>query len=176
MPEKPTEENSSSNKNELELEKLILELDKSKKNSTSKARKIKQDPTAALGGEEVNKRNEKYTDLLGKFANNYENTKKQTLWQKAWFFWIILIFFLGTLTSGIVLLFLALFNDNSSSIAVVIGASVEIFGSFIAIPLIIAKNLFPEKFDNDVIEIVKLLVKNDKDIRETIADYIKNKK
>lgn len=162
-------DNSYEDKNTAaEIESLIDDhVSSNSENKVSGVREIKKDPVRVIGEEGAEERDKLYTKLLERFSDNYHTTKKQTKTHKGWFLGIILTLLILLLAGGVTLLFFCLFYDTRSSIAVVIGASVEIFGSFIAIPTIIAKHLFPEKIDNDVIEIVKLLVENDKDIRNT---------
>lgn len=136
---------------------------------------IIKDPMDVIGAVGARVRDRLYTELLKRFSDNYAETKTQTRWQKTTFFIVILILLAGLLVSGIVLLFLSLNNCSACNIAIVIGASVDIIGSFIAIPTVIAKHLFPEKIDNDVIKVVKLLVENDKNVRE-ITEQHNNKK
>ena len=155
----PKEDTENERKAEQELENLIK--------SKPASRKIKRDPVEIIGEKGARDRDKIYTALLTKFSNHYDDTKKQAKNQKTIFFIVILFLLSGLLISGILLLYLALFNCSVNNIAVVIGASVDIFGSFIAIPTIIAKHLFPEKIDNDVIKVVQLLVENDKNVRET---------
>lgn len=126
---------------------------------------IHSDPVPVIGELGAIERDKKYTELLSRFSDNYNTSKKQMKNQKTAFFVVVLVFLGILLVSGIVLLFIALFSNSVNGIAIVIGASVDIFGTFIAIPTIMAKHLFPEKIDNDVIQVVKLLVENDKDIR-----------
>lgn len=134
---------------------------------------IISDPVDVIGKQGAIDRDKLYTNLLKRFSDNYEVTKEQTKRQKTAFFVVILVLLTGLLVSGIVLLFLALNNCSPCNIAIVVGASVDIISSFIAIPTIIAKHLFPEKIDNDVIKIVQLLVENDKDVRETVERHNK---
>lgn len=140
------------------------------------SKNIEEDPMGVIGADGARKRDKLYTKLLARFSDNYDETKKQTKWQKTTFFIVILVLLTGLLVSGIVLLYLALNNCSPCNIAIVIGASVDIIGSFIAIPTIIARHLFPEKIDNDVIKVVKLLVENDKNVREINERHIKNGK
>lgn len=125
-----------------------------------------EEEASVIGEEGAIARDKLYTELLTKFSDNYDLTKKQSKTQKTVFFSVVLVFLGILLITGIVILFIALFNCSICNVAVVIGASVDILGAFIAIPTIIAKHLFPEKIDNDVIEVVKQLVRNDKHIRE----------
>lgn len=129
----------------------------------NQARKVDDGVIGAKGAEE---RDNLYTELLTHFSENYVASKEQSTKQKTAYFIVTLIFLGILLGSGIAILFIAMFNYSIYNIAVVIGASLDILGTFIAIPTIIAKNLFPEKIDNDVIEVVKLLVENDKNVRE----------
>lgn len=128
-----------------------------------------------IGEEGARERDKLYTKLLERFSDNYEETKKQTKWQKTTFFIVILVLLSGLVVSGVVLLFLALNNCSPCNIAIVVGASVDIISSFIAIPTIVAKHLFPEKIDNDVIKVVQLLVGNDKNVRELNEQHSKKK-
>lgn len=119
-----------------------------------------------IGEEGAKERDGKYTKLLVTYSEKYAEDKSIVNNQKKTFFKAVLAMFIILLLAGIAILFLALFFDKQSSIAVVIGASVDILGTFIAIPTIIAKHLFPEKMDNGIIEVVKLLVQNDEHVRE----------
>lgn len=127
------------------------------------------------GADGAAKRDEKYTELLEKFLDNYESDKALARQQKKTFFNFILAFFGILLLAGIALLFIGIFIDSQSSLAIIISSSVDIIVSFIAIPTIIAKNLFPEKIDNEVIEVVKLLVGNDENIRKAIERILNGK-
>lgn len=127
--------------------------------------KIKHDPMKVIGEDGAIERDEAYTELLLKFSDNYNAEKKQIRRQKGWFFYPVLIFLLVMGISGIVLLFLALYNTTLNNTAVVIGATVDIFTSFVAIPSIIARHLFPEKIDEKIVDVVKVLLENDRDIR-----------
>lgn len=141
------------------------------------SKNIEKDPMGVIGADGARKRDKLYTELLKRFSDNYADTKQQTKWQKTTFFIVILVLLTGLLVSGIVLLYLVLNNCSACNIAIVIGASVDIVGSFIAIPTIIARHLFPEKIDNDVIKVVKLLVENDKNVREINEQHnLTNKK
>ena len=112
-----------------------------------------------IGEEGAKERDGKYTKLLVTYSEKYAEDKSIVNNQKKTFFKAVLAMFIILLLAGIAILFLALFFDKQSSIAVVIGASVDI-------PTIIAKHLFPEKMDNGIIEVVKLLVQNDEHVRE----------
>ena len=162
----PNEEQISSFDNISDVSKLI----QSKRDETSF-----NSNGHVIGQEGAEKRDEKYTELLEKFLSNYSLEKALIIKQKKTFFDFILAFFSILLLSGIALLFLGLFINSQSSLAIVIGASVDILVSFIAIPTIIAKHLFPEKIDNDVIEVVKLLVGTDENVRKALERLLSGK-
>ncbi len=154
-------------KEEKELEGIMDSYTYNKNSNESKRiKKIEDDPVGVIGAEGAIERDKLYTELLKRFSDNYDDTKRQSKRQKTAFFIVILVLLTGLLVAGIVLLYLALNNCSVCNIAIVVGASVDIIGSFIAIPTIIARHLFPEKIDNDVIKVVRLLVENDKNVRE----------
>lgn len=164
MPENDTNDSESLEQELEEQKENVAELQSFVTNTKYSA--IKKDPIEPVLGEKgATERDYHYTRLLGLFLKNYNTEKQQTLIHKQWFLKAVIAVFVLIGVSGIVLLFLALFVDSSNGVAVIIGACVEIFSAFIAIPIIIAKNLFPEKLDTEVIEIVKVLIDNDKDIR-----------
>ena len=136
---------------------------------------IGYDPTKVIGEEGAIERDKAYTDLLSKFSENYNAEKRQIKRQKTWFFYsvLVLLFIMGF--SGILLLFLALNTPTLNNLGVVIGATVDIFATFVAIPSIIARHLFPEKIDEKIVEVVKVLLENDKDIRNA-AEHRHNEK
>ena len=152
------EENASNEykSSSAELEKIIQETIENP---------IDSDPVPIIGESGAIARDREYTLLLEKFLINYTKEKKQTLIQKSLFFGIIVAFLSLLGVAGIVLLFLSLYSDSVNTLPVIIGACVDIFGSFIAIPTIIAKHLFPEKIDEKIIDVVTVLVDNDKHVR-----------
>ncbi len=129
-----------------------------------------------IGEKGAKDRDEKYTKLLEIYSEKYSTDKDVVNYQKKTFFNLTLSLFVILLAAGITLLFLALFFYTKSSVAVVIGASVDILVAFIAIPTVIAKHLFPEKMDNGIIEVVKLLVQNDEHVRELKEQHKNNNK
>lgn len=127
-----------------------------------------------IGARGARKRDRKYTRLLDIFLSNYTSNKKQMYLQKRVFFYSVLALFGVLVISGVGILFFVLFNKEiaaNTALAAIIGASIDILGSFIAIPLVIAKHLFPEKVDNDIIDVVKLLVENDSNIRDVVEKH-----
>lgn len=147
---------------------------------TEGASHIVKDPIEPVLGEKgAQIRDEKYTELLSHFSENYHKEKKQSLLFKKIFFGIIIGLFCALGISGIVILFLALFFKTDNMLSIVIASSVEVISSFIAIPTIIAKNLFPEKVDEQIVKMTEILIKNDMDVRyarEHRSDKYKDEK
>lgn len=143
---------------EEELSKLIGDKDSAN---------IPRDPIPPVIGEEgAKQRDSEYTNLFRKYTTNYDLDKKQSLRLKSNFFWIIMISFIVLGISGIVLLFLGFFIESKNALAIIITAAVNILTSFIAIPTIIARNLFPEEADEQIVKVTNLLVENDDNIRK----------
>ncbi len=131
-----------------------------------KQNEMKRDPTFVIGEEGAQERDKHYTILLDYFVSNYDNEKKQTIQLKKYFFGVVLVLLALMGLAGIAILIIALFVDSSSSLPIIIGASVDILAAFITIPTIIARNLFPNKLDKQIISVTKLLIENDEHIRK----------
>lgn len=153
------------------IRKLLQATPKEEKSVTIKERQV-----GVIGEGGAIDRDGRYTELLETYLLEYETSKNLMYAQKRVFFYTILTFLGILIISGVAILFFALFReglDDGTALAAIIGASVDILVSFIAIPLVIAKHLFPEKVDNDIIDVVKLLVENDNNIRDVVERHNK---
>lgn len=152
----PPDENLDKDKIELKLEQFVTAQAQDTETAES-------DPT--IGVEGARKRDKIYTNLLSKFYEYYVNEKETIKRQKEKFFKC----FLGLMSiigiGGIILWALALFVFKTNNLSIIISATIDIIVAFVAIPVIIAKHLFPEKADERITEVVKALVDNDKNIR-----------
>lgn len=134
-----------------------------------KATKINDDEFNSLiiKDENVEKRNEYYTDLVENFKDSlaYNDYNKQT-YKKA-FFWTTLILLIGVVAVSIIgtILVICFLQDTVSVITAISTAIIGMLSSIIVLPKIIAKYLFNPEEDKPVAKMVQQMIEYDKNIR-----------
>lgn len=110
-----------------------------------------------------------YSQLLNNYIQEYGKRRKQIKWMRNWLFWLMLGLLFGIITSCVVLFFVILCNFNSTinEIVGLITVCVSFISTIITIPVIIAKSLFPEKEDNQIVDVLTALIENDNNIRNS---------
>ncbi len=135
------------------------------KDATKVTKDIKQTPNNDDKSLELKAREKTYTNLTEDFEINYRETHKQKRTLKSIFFWFIMplyaIIILGSMFAIIASLF---FEGNQ--IEIVLGATGSIIASVIAIPMIIAKYLFPTDEDKDMTSMINKMQNYDNGIRK----------
>ena len=92
-----------------------------------------------------------------------------------WLFWLMLTILFGVIISCISIFFIIIanFNATTSEITALITVCVSFISTIITIPVIIAKSLFPEKEDNQIVDVLTKLIENDNNIRNTKKQHKK---
>lgn len=144
-----------------------------------KATKINDDEFNALiiKDENVEKRNEYYTDLVENFKDSlaYNDYDKQT-YKKA-FFWTTLILLISVVAVSIIgtILAICFLQDAVSLITTISTATIGMLSSIIVLPRIIAKYLFNPKEDKPVSDMVQQMIEYDKNIRYHLHGFTNKK-
>ncbi len=120
--------------------------------------------------EEYNKRQGLYSQLLDCYKNNVVKKLDKNLFFKQFFFWMITVSFITIVAVSLGLLISAVFfiKDSVTAIITVVGALSSILSTMIVLPRIIAEHLFPQNEDSAIIELVKQMQANDKELNEYI--------
>lgn len=116
-----------------------------------------------------------YSQILNQYIREYQKRRKQIKWMRNWLFWLMLTILFGVIISCISIFFIIIanFNATTSEITALITVCVSFISTIITIPVIIAKSLFPEKEDNQIVDVLTKLIENDNNIRNT-KNNIKN--
>lgn len=116
-----------------------------------------------------------YSQILNQYIGEYQKRRKQIKWMRNWLFWLMLTILFGVIISCISIFFIIIanFNATTSEITALITVCVSFISTIITIPVIIAKSLFPEKEDNQIVDVLTKLIENDNNIRNT-KNNIKN--
>ena len=111
------------------------------------------------------KREEAYTELLTQAEKRRRNLHTHRQWMKTVFFVVVCLIMIFIVVMGCV----TLFNISKTEARLVdqLGVVVASFGtiitSIIALPKIIAENLFPSKGEDNEMELIKTIIKMDID-------------
>ncbi|HEY8390463.1 MAG TPA: hypothetical protein VIL26_05885 [Clostridia bacterium] len=107
-------------------------------------------------------RNAKYTELVEDFSKHYREKSKQNRRLKNWFFIIIITLLVIVTIATIALSFIVLKEDNLiKSVSTIISSFVTLITSFLSLPKIIAKYLFPLKEDDALLDYLTNLRRTD---------------
>jgi hypothetical protein len=117
-------------------------------------------------------RDTKYTEILQAYLDHYKSDKEVANFQKKSFYWIVITLFGIVLLLSLVCIVLCIFFENENSLAVIISSGVSLLGSIIALPMTIAKHLFPASTDDQIVKVVNFMLDNDRSIRETQINSI----
>lgn len=114
----------------------------------------------------ISDRNETYNRFLESYVDSYSSKAKSQRYMK-WLFLLVILFLLGFL---VIILSLAVYNfsrneNNVFDLASVISAIAGILTSFIIIPKIIAKNLFPSNEEDASSQIFNDMLNYDNSLR-----------
>lgn len=120
--------------------------------------------------EEYDRRNQLYTELLGKYISIYEKKERTKAKYKCVFFVSTMVLFLGIEVCcliGMVALSIK-GSQDWSNVGLIIGNVAGIVSTLIILPKIIAEHLFPTNEENNMIDMVKNMQDNDASIRQVI--------
>ncbi len=109
-----------------------------------------------------------YTQILANYNTEYKERRKQIKSMRNIMFWIMLSILSLVVVASLVMFFIIICKSNNSSIDIVavISVAVSFISTILTIPIIIAKSLFPEKEDNQIIDVLTKLIENDDNIRK----------
>lgn len=121
----------------------------------------------AIGADGAEQRDEKYTDMLARYIQNYEDNKKEIKEYRAKYFAFSLAVLIVLLLLGAALIISLFFVDFGmvGSIVAAIAAFASIISALLVIPVTITKHLFPQELDHEIVDIVKCMIENDCEIR-----------
>jgi len=114
---------------------------------------------------EIQNRNTKITQLVDSLVSDLTESRGHRRCYRMWFFAISMFVFVAVLVISAI----AIIGSNDE-IAVVIGGFATILSTVIALPLLIGKNLFPEKDDDKAIELIKEASSGDMTLRSYHSD------
>lgn len=97
---------------------------------------------------------------IQEFLNHFRKTQEVNLALKKWFFGIVVFMMLSVIIGSTVVLiiFAGKETQNAGSISAVIGASSGALSAIIALPMVIARHLFPTKEHTQIIAVVGLMM------------------
>lgn len=113
-----------------------------------------------------------YTEILQAYLENYKEDKKVVSCQKKAFFWLVIVLFGLVFLLTSIAIILCIFYENNNSLAIIVSSAVALIGSIIALPTIIAKHLFPDTIDDQIVTVVNFMLNNDCSIREAQINSI----
>ena len=133
-------------------------------------------PVVGLDGARA--RDIKYTVLLDKYVEQFPKDHDFYYCMKKSFFWVVLVTFVVLIFGSVALLIVAATRPNmelENVIIYAVSAMGSIISSIIVIPQIIAKHLFPEKRENEILDLIKTLISDDCEIRKANEErYLNN--
>lgn len=108
-----------------------------------------------------------YSQILSNYNAEYISRRKQIKSMRDWMFWIMLSILGLIVVSSFAILIIIVCKRKFSveSVISLITVSVPLVSAILTIPAIIAKSLFPEKEDNQIVEVLTKLIENDNNIR-----------
>ena len=121
------------------------------------------------------KKEKLYTTILEDVEENYKETHKQKRKLKKYFFWTVLTGYLVTIFGSLIAIIISLIN-MSNVLAMIVGGVASIISSIIAIPIVIAKYLFPQDEDKDLTSIINKMQNYDNNKRKIESENNKDKK
>lgn len=132
----------------------------------------KNDMTVIIGEKGAIDRDPQYTLLLKNYINEYEKNSADKRDMKKKIFFFLKIFFPLLTLACIAAIAYSLFAPVAliEKITFVSTSLITFISSFIVIPLTITKHLFPENIDNQIVEVVKNMIENDKEIRKCVNE------
>ena len=109
-----------------------------------------------------------YSQILANYNTEYKDRRKQIKLMRNWLFGIMNFILVGVIVSCIVLFFMIVnrWTGSIENIATIITVAVSFVSTILTIPIIIAKSLFPEKEDNQIVDVLTKLIENDENIRK----------
>lgn len=151
---------------ETEVREILSSVDEPQKleytdNSIKKAKKHNEEAE-----KEYNKRQGLYSQLLQSYIDNVVKKLDKNLFFKQVFFWMITGSFFAIVAVSLGLLISSVFciKDSVTAIVTVVGSLSSMLATMIVLPRIIAEHLFPQNEDSAIIELVKQMQANDKEI------------
>lgn len=110
-----------------------------------------------------------YSQLLNNYNEEYKNRREQIKTMRNWMFWTMLSILVAVVVTSIVLFFIIVIKGVNSveDIVSLVTVGISFISTILTIPIIIAKSLFPEKEDNQIVEVLTKLIENDQNIRQT---------
>ena len=117
--------------------------------------------------EAVNKHNDYYSSFLKEYVCNYKQKNKNQKIMKWAFFILIMILMIAIVTIPLICLFVLVNknNFNTYNLTAILSALAGAITSFIILPKIIAKHLFPSKEDDKTDTIFKSMIDYDNSLR-----------
>lgn len=122
-----------------------------------------------IGETGAEERDEIYTKLLNKYIEEYDRNRKQRRKMKNVFFGFTIAIFVLLIVGLITLLIVMSVNKTLSvTVGAILSATAfaSIITALITLPTIVAKHLFPENMDCDIVDIVGKMIQNDCEIRK----------
>lgn len=109
-----------------------------------------------------------YSTTLSHYNSEYKERRKQIKLMRDVMFWVMLALFAAVIICSIILFFIIICRgvNNTSDIVSLISVLISFITTTIAIPKIMAKSLFPEKEDGQIVQILTKLIENDDNIRK----------
>ncbi len=148
-------------KENLKDDSLVLDEENSKK-------EILQNDNDNNVSKEIERRNKVYSEITQEYLNAYSNNQNYKSKMKVAFFSIIMVL-MCILTIGCIASIIIVACNNSFNldfITVCVTSGVTIISSLIAIPLIIAKYLFPLNEDQNLNNMIRAMMVNDNYLRK----------
>lgn len=109
-----------------------------------------------------------YTQILANYNTEYKSRRRQIRGMRNIMFWTMLSILTLVVLASIIMFFIMIFrkNEASADIVSIITVAVTFVSTVLTIPIIIARSLFPEKEDNQIIDVLTKLIENDDNIRK----------
>ena len=118
----------------------------------------------------ISERNALYIMYIRNYTFSYNKRLKGQSKMK-WIFFVVILFLLLSLVVGTAIAIWVAINKsettiNYNDIAIIVSSIAGVITSFIVLPKVIAKNLFPNTEDDHSAEIFKSVIENDMKLRE----------